>query len=288
MNKIIFIVGPTSSGKTKLAIKLANDLKLEIISIDAFQVYKELNVGVNKPTSKELEMIKHHFVNTLSINETWDVKKFYDEFYKLIDGSNKSYIGIGGSNLYISAVIDNYNFLEIKKFDFSKYTNEQLFNLLKKVDEKESEKISVNNRNRLEQSLNIVLSNNVKKSEIKNKEKKIIPYIIKIDIDREILYEKINKRVDEMMDNGWVQEVNSLKNKYDKNLNAFSAIGYKQIWNDLENNSNIDVNKIKQKTRNYAKRQETWCRNKFNINFTYQDESDYNNLLNECTKFLHK
>lgn len=293
MNKMIIIVGPTASGKSDLAIKLAKNLNLEIINADAFQVYKEINAGINKPTKNELKEVKHYFINSKSISDQWNIKIFQNEFNEL-NKLKKNFIICGGSNLYIDAIINNYNLKEINnEINLDNYSNKELWDMLNKLDYEESQKININNTKRLKHSLKIILSNKEKKStKDLNNNKCLFEYIlINVDIDRESLYEKINKRVYEMIDMDWKEEVKAIMEaKFDfENNNALKAIGYKEVFDSIKNNIEIDINSIQKRTRNYAKRQITWIKNKFKINFTFNKEkTNYEEILKNCKDFLNE
>lgn len=294
MKKLIIIVGSTASGKSSLALKIAKDFNLSIINADAFQVYKELNAGINKPTIQELKEVKHFFINSKSIYDEWHLKKFKDEAYELIDNSKENvFIVCGGSNLYIDSIIKNYHLVDVDEtLQYINFTNEQLYERLKKLDSEEANKISVNNRKRLEQALRIIESNNnQKKSEMdkNNFDQKYKYILISTKIPRESLYEKINSRVLEMINLGWKQEVKSLLEK-DQNimeLNSLKAIGYKEVYDSIINDKDIDIESIQKKTRNYAKRQITWIKNKFQVNIEF-DNSNYQEIKKYVKDFINE
>lgn len=291
--KLIVVVGPTASGKSDLTFKLAKDLNFETIVCDAYQVYKEISVGINKPSDKQLESIKHHFVNYISVFDEWNIKIFQSEIEKLINNNkNTNFILEGGSNLYIDCLLNNYDLKEVDMtLNYDHLTNEELFNKLQQLDYDESQKISINNRKRLIQALRIIETNNEKKSILdkKNKEPLYDFYFIRIVIDRKDLYEKINNRFHRMYENGWRQEIINLINNNNQiiNTNAFKALGYREIYDAIINNYEPDLELIKKKTRNYAKRQETWIKNKFKIDFEFSNYSQYNELLKEVKNFLY-
>lgn len=294
MKKLIIIVGPTASGKSSLALKIAKDFNLSIINADAFQVYKELNAGINKPTSDELKQIKHFFINSKSIYDEWHLKKFKDEVYELIDNSDEdTFVVCGGSNLYIDAIIKNYHLVDVDEtLEYKNFTNQALHDKLKLLDHEEAQKISVNNRKRLEQALRIIESNNnQKKSEMdKNNFKPKYRYIlISTNCSREFLYEKINSRVIEMINLGWKEELKNLliKDQNLMNLNSLKAIGYKEVYDAIIFDKEIDIESIKKKTRNYAKRQITWIKNKFNVDIQYNG-TNYNEIKNFIEGFLNE
>lgn len=294
MKKLIIIVGSTASGKSSLALKIAKDFNLSIINADAFQVYKELNAGINKPTIQELKEVKHFFINSKSIYDEWHLKKFKDEVYELIDNSKENvFVLCGGSNLYIDSIIKNYHLVDVDEtLQYINFTNEQLYERLKKLDIEEANKISVNNRKRLEQALRIIESNNnQKKSEMdkKNFDQKYKYILISTKIPRESLYQKINSRVLEMINLGWKQEVKSLLEK-DQNimeLNSLKAIGYKEVYDSIINDKDIDIESIQKKTRNYAKRQITWIKNKFQVNIEF-DNSNYQEIKKYVKDFINE
>ncbi|MDE5767305.1 MAG: tRNA (adenosine(37)-N6)-dimethylallyltransferase MiaA [Malacoplasma sp.] len=292
--RLIVVVGPTASGKSDLTFQLAKDLKSEIIVCDAYQVYLEIDKGINKPEQANLDLIKHHFVNHLSINEVWHIKRFKEEIETLIKNNpNKNFILEGGSNLYIDCLLNNY---QLQKLDFSldynHLTNQQLHDKLKALDFEESLKIAINNRKRLIQALRIIESNNnQKKSQLdkQNQEPLFDFFLVKMEIERKKLYETINKRAEKMFNNGWKQEVQELIKKYGNSImetNALKALGYNEVFYSIIENRKTNLDLIKQKTRNYAKRQETWIRNKFKIDFKFHSYEEYDKLLNECKKFL--
>ena len=295
-NKIIVIVGATATKKSYLANKLATDLKLEVINADAFQVYKEINIGINKPSLKDLKNIKYHFINHKSIFDEYNIKIFQKEFFNLLKKNcNKNYILCGGSNLYIDSVINNYNLIEFQKeITFKDNDNNSLWKKLFELDPNEANKINLNNTKRLKQALKIVLSSKLPKS-IKDKNNFQCPFkfiIICADMDRKILYEKINKRTIDMINNNWKNEVCNLLNQYGNSIlktNAFKAIGYQQIYESITQNKEIDINLIQKKTRNYAKRQLTWIRNKFHINhYYYFLKNNYQEIFWYCEQFLNE
>lgn len=291
--KLVVVVGPTASGKSDLTFQLAQDLQAEIIVCDAYQVYQEISKGINKPEEFNLKTIKHHFVNAISIYDEWNIKIFKKEIDELIaNNPEKTFILEGGSNLYIHSLIHNYNLKELNmNLQYDDYTNEELYEKLKTLDEQESQKISVNNRKRLIQALRIIETNNEKKSILdqQNNEPLYDFYLIRMKIEREKLYQKINDRADKMFTNGWIDEVKQLmqQDKAIFNLNALKAIGYQEIFCALNHNFEVDIDLIKQKTRNYAKRQETWIKNKFSIDYEFNSYNQYNDLLENVKQFIY-
>lgn len=298
MDKLIVIVGATATQKSKLALTLAQDLNTEIINADSFQVYRELNVGINKPTEQELKDIKHHFINCISIYDEFDIKIYQDwcnQKINEIHQSNKIPILCGGSNLYIDAVIKGYDLNksdgrnEIKYFDNWSY--DQIYNYVLEHDKQEALKINYNNTKRIIRAAQIIYTTNKPKSEIDNQKDQYIydTFIIETCTERDKLYERINNRVDQMISNSWVQEVNNLyiQNPNIINLQALKAIGYKQILDSIINNNIINIDLIKQTTRQLAKKQMTWNRNKYNLVHKFDISTDnYENLINKIRNFL--
>lgn len=271
--KIIAVVGPTASGKSSLTLKLIKDLNIisEIISADAFQVYEELNIGVNKPTVEELKITKHHLINCCKINESWNIKKFQG-LAKLIlkDLDTKKIVPIicGGSHLYVDALLNNYTLID----DSSLFkvndnlTNQQLFNQLYNLDKEEALKITAHNRRRLIRAIEICKNLGIKKSQ-KDQNKFAVYNVLYIFCNppRDYLYNQINKRVELMIKMGWVNEVKYLLEKYPNFLltQACKAIGYKYLVTCIQKNNYIDLEEIKKMTRHLAKRQITWCKNHY-------------------------
>ncbi len=269
---LITIVGPTAIGKTSLAIKLAKHYKTEIISADSRQFYRELNIGTAKPSSEELSSVKHHLISNISVTDEYDISQFQSDAREKIANvfkTNDFAIMVGGSGLYINSVL--YGIDEIPKVDLSireslneEFNNKGLKNLilkLKKLDPITYEKIDLNNHRRIIRALEVSISSNKPYSSFLNTSKRQSNYneiIIGLDCDRPKLHSLINSRVDIMIKKGLVDEVNKLV-KY-KKLNALNTIGYKEIFEYLENKINLKeaIDKIKTNTRRYAKRQLTW------------------------------
>lgn len=288
--KLIVIVGPTGSRKTEISYRIAKEFDLEIINSDAFQVYKELNLGINKPSKKILSEVKHYLINNISIFDEWNIKLFKDKAEEIIDKSKKPMIICGGSNLYIDALLKNYNLENIGRENiFEHLSNEELYSKLFELDEKEALKIGKNNKRTLTRALEIINSKNILKSDISKHNNKIKYdyFIVFSNPNRAELYEKINKRTEKMFDENIIKEIKDLDFEKFKNTNASKAIGYKTlIENNLELSDEI-IEKIKQESRNYAKRQTTWIRNKFNVNYETENfEKDFDEIIKEIRIFL--
>ena len=271
---IFAVVGPTCSGKSALAIKIAQIFDAEIINFDPYQCYQELQIGVAKPSQEELEIVPHHFFCFVPLDKDFtifDFQKVFREKVKSLQNLNKNIVLVGGSGLYLRSAIYDYEFSETKIVDESKYnsfSNEELYERLKLIDPESSEKIHMNNRKRVIRALEIFDETGSKKSDLeKEQEHKPIYDItfIGLNPDRELLYQNINLRVDIMFENGLEEEIEYLYKKYDPSLKSLQAIGYKEFTQV----SRDEVRElIKKNTRNYAKRQMTFFKNQFeNINW---------------------
>ena len=288
MSKIIVIVGPTGTGKTRLSIHLAKKLNAQIINADATQVYKDANIGTAKVSSEEMAHIVHHMINIAQLDENYTVKDYQTDARKILDkliSEDKNVIIVGGSGLYTKALLYDYNFTEEEDIKtYNNLTNEELkeqVDLIYKDND-----IHVNNRKRLERFLSHY---EVTGEIIKNNEEKDKPLynftIIGLDADREVLYKRLDHRVEEMFINGLINEVKSLKN-FNKTK---SLIGYKETIMYLDGELSLDEAKelIKKNTRKYAKRQMTWYRHQFdNINWFQTDYDNFDNTINMVDKFL--
>jgi len=291
---IYVIVGPTGIGKTKLSIALAKHFNTEIISGDSVQVYKELNIGSAKITKDEMDGVPHHLIDILEPTEDFSValfQKLVREKINTLQQNNLIPIIAGGTGLYIKSVLYDYNFSNTKRdYDLeSKYkdlTNEELHSILIKKDLEASNQIHPNNRKRILQA--ITRSSDNKVSENKNKDIPVYDFkIIGLTLERSKLYELINKRVDQMVEEGLVQEVKSL---FDKKItgNSVSAIGYKELYQYFNNEVTLDeaIDKIKQKSRNLAKKQFTFFNNQFDITWITTDFNNFDNTIKEAIKIL--
>ena len=294
---LIVIVGPTAIGKTALAIKLAKHYKTEIISADSRQFYKELNIGTAKPSNKQLQSIRHHLIDNISISDNYNISQFESDAKENIDNlfKTKDYaIVVGGSGLYINTIL--YGINKMPKVDDSlreklnsEYLNNGLRNLhdkLKKLDPISYEKIDLDNHRRVIRALEVTISSKKPYSSfLKDGDRKpgYNEIIIGLNTDRTRLHSMINKRVEEMIECGLVEEVKKLR-KF-KHLNSLNTIGYKEIFDYLENKMNLEqaIENIKTNTRRYAKRQLTWFKSNKMINwFNYEYEIE--NIINQIDK----
>ena len=275
------IAGPTGVGKTALAIKLAKYFKSEILSADSRQFYRETSIGTAKPNAEELAAVPHHFINTLSIEQNYSIGDFEKDATKLLDKlfeTHQVVFLVGGSGLYINAVLYGVDeFIELSeatrtlvKTQYAEKGISWLQEQIKQYDQDYFEEVDINNPQRLMRALEVCIESGKPYSSFLSKNKKPRSFeSIKLLINspREQLYEKINLRVDKMITEGLENEAKSLI-PY-KHLNALNTVGYKELFTHFEGEITRDqaIDLIKQKTRNYAKRQLTW----FNNQDTYEE-----------------
>jgi tRNA dimethylallyltransferase len=271
-NTLITIVGPTAIGKTALSIQLANYFKADIISCDSRQFYKEMSIGTAVPYADELVAAKHHFIQNRSIFETYNVGQFERDALKTLDTlfeKNPIQIMVGGSGLYVDAVLKGLDYFpEVDKqirIALTKVLEEEgievLQHQLKELDIETYNTITIDNPHRLMRALEICIGSGTPYSTFKNKPKTARNFkTIKIGLnaDREIIYSRINQRVDIMMENGLLEEAKNL-HQY-KNLNALQTVGYRELFSFFDENftKEFAISEIKKNTRRFAKRQLTW------------------------------
>lgn len=276
-SKVIVICGPTASGKTALSIELAKKINGEIVSADSMQIYKDMDIGTAKPTSEEMQGIKHYLLDFVSPNERYSVADFKKEAKKAIKeiiNKGKTPIVVGGTGLYVDSLIYEIEYKEIE-FDeqyrakLEKIAEqeglEKLYKKAIEIDSLAMEKISPNDKKRIMRVLEIYHATRKNKTEQEKESRKEPEFdykVFAIDMDRQVLYNRINLRVDIMLENGLIEEVKTLKEKYNKFPTAMQGLGYKEVVEYLENKITYQemVEKIKQETRRYAKRQLTWFR----------------------------
>ena len=268
---LIVIVGPTGSGKTSIALQLADFYHAPIINADAFQIYQEMDIGTAKINKNSEDYKKHYILDIVKPDQTYSVKQYQDDFRKIYAKLKKDYQNIivcGGTGLYIKAALYDYVFEDETDDDISDLeamSNEELADLLKKLDPKALETIHINNRKRVIRAIQIARTHDLNKSETidKQEHKLVVDEEVKflfLNPERKALYEGINKRVDLMFKNGLVNEVKYLLNKYQLSATAKAAIGYKEVIDYLDNKYSLDECQelIKKRSRNYAKRQVTF------------------------------
>lgn len=287
MDKILVIVGPTGIGKTSLSIQLAKEFHGEIISGDSMQVYTQMNIGTAKITDEEMEGITHYLVGMQDYKEPYNVKIFQEKARESIHqilNKNKLPILCGGTGLYLKAALYDYVFEE-EKFDetYTKYLetldNEQLYDLLKKVDPLSCEKIHPNNRKRVVRALQIAHEGPLKSQREALQEHRPLYdiYFLGLDMDRNQLYERINQRVDKMFAQGLKQEVTTLfQDPKTWDYTSFQGIGYKEFKPYFEGIETLDTVKenIKKHSRQYAKRQYTWFKHQMPVHWFDKEDPD--------------
>ena len=276
--KVIVICGPTASGKTALSIELAKKINGEIISSDSMQIYKDMDIGTAKPTKQEMQEIKHYLLDFVEPDQRYSVAQFKKDAEKAIEeilAKNKVPIIVGGTGLYVDSLIYGIEYQEIeldKKYRdeleerAQKEGLETLYEQAKKIDPQAIEKISANDKKRILRILEIYHSTGKTKTqqeiESRKNEVKYDYKVFALNIEREKLYERINKRVDIMIKQGLIQEVENLCSKYTEFPTAMQGLGYKEVVEYLQGKISEQemIEKIKMETRRYAKRQLTWFR----------------------------
>ncbi|WP_299674305.1 tRNA (adenosine(37)-N6)-dimethylallyltransferase MiaA [uncultured Tenacibaculum sp.] len=297
MNTLVTIVGPTAIGKTALSIKLAKHFNCDILSCDSRQFYKEMAIGTAVPEPFELEAAQHHFIQNRSVFEDYNVGSFEKDAIKKLNQlftENPTQIMVGGSGLYVDAVLKGLDYFpdvdsKIRK-NLSKELEENgietLQEKLKELDSKSYEKIAIDNPHRLIRALEICIGTDKPYSYFINKEKEPRNFkSIKVGLiaDREIIYDRINQRVDIMIENGLLEEAKALYPH--KDLNALQTVGYRELFEYFDGNWDLDfaISEIKKNTRRFAKRQLTWFkRDTETIWFDFKDDQQkIINIINE-------
>ena len=306
MKKVFVVLGPTASGKSALSVELAKDINGEIISADSMQIYKYMDIGTAKVTPEEMQGIKHYMINEVSPDEDFSVAKFKDKaeiYLEEIQSKGKTPIIAGGTGLYINSLIYNIDFAETPmdtkwREQLSQEAEEKgievLFDRLKEIDFETWQRLHLNDRKRIIRAIEVYYQTGITMSE-QIKRSRVVPpkydfCLIGLKVERELLYDRINKRVDRMFEKGLVDEVNRLVDMgYDKNTIAMQALGYKEVLAYLKGNISFDeaVYLIKRDSRRYAKRQMTWFRRLENVNWVDVTEDDTSvTLLKKTRKLL--
>lgn len=297
MSKILVVVGPTAIGKSNLAISLAQKFNGEIINGDSIQVYKELNIASAKINKRQMKNIPHHLLDYKEVTDDYNVAIFQEDARKAIQditSRNKLPIVCGGTGLYIKALLYDYTFLkqnEVITNDYSQYSNQQLFDMLKQLDPKSTLNIHPNNRKRVIRALDMAKSGN-SKSEQEDKQQHKMLYdskIISLTMDREKLRSRIDQRIENMLKEGLIDEINYLFNKYPYDLHCFQGIGYKEFIPYYKNNSTLQqcIEEVKTHTKQFAKRQYTWFRNQLPCQWYDIEDKDYpDNVYEDVKEFL--
>lgn len=284
MNKIIVIAGPTGIGKTRLSIELAKVLNGEVINADAMQVYKELNIGTAKITEEEKCGIPHHLFDICDVNEFYTVKDYQkdcrDKISEIISRGNTPII-VGGTGLYIKSALYNYEFSneDINK-TYDDFTNQELYDLIKK---NTNEDVHINNRKRMIRILQKYDNDNLNQERHDNELLYDNTFFIGLTVDRNTLYEILDKRVDKQITSGLVEEVKTLYDRGIRSKSVTTGIGYKELYKYFDNSISLDeaIDLIKKNTRHYAKRQYTWFNNKMNMTWVNVNIEDFNKTVSE-------
>ncbi|MGX8833216.1 tRNA (adenosine(37)-N6)-dimethylallyltransferase MiaA [Amedibacillus sp. YH-ame6] len=281
MEKVLIIAGPTGVGKTSLSISMAQTFHGEIISGDSMQVYKNMDIGTAKIKKEEMRDVPHFLVDCFSFIDDYNVMMFQEiarKHVKEIHDKGCVPIICGGTGLYIKSAIYDYRFLEQEKDEefmsfLNERSNDELWGMLKVVDPKVCESIHQNNRQRIVRALYMAHTGEKKSDIIESQEHTMLydAYIIGLTMDRERLYERINQRVDQMMEEDLLEEIKMLVSSHENiwELQSFQGIGYKEWKEYFEGSATIEecVEKIKKNSRNFAKRQYTWFRNQMQVHW---------------------
>ncbi len=295
---VIVIVGPTAVGKTKLSVELALRLNGEIISGDSMQIYREMDIGTAKVTHEEMKGIPHHLIDIKDFDEEYSVKEFQKNVRDCIEAiSNRNHtpIIVGGTGLYIKAALYDYTFVEEKESTNNTYdelSNKELHQRLQAVDPISAQKIHQNNRRRVVRALQIFEQSGKSKSEHLSSQQHICLYDVRfigLTLDRTVLYDRINQRVDMMKDLGLYEEVQSLIEKgAQPHYQSMRAIGYKEWFDYFNREATLEetLDKIKQNSRRYAKRQYTWFRNQMDIHWLNVNLDDFDQTVEEAMLYV--
>lgn len=306
-NKIIVIVGPTAVGKTYVSVELARKLNTEVISADSMQIYKEMDIGTAKITKDEMQGIAHHMIDVVRPDENYSVSEFKTDAEKIIDSlllNNVVPIVVGGSGLYVNSLIYDLDFGKAKSneklrdyygYYHREHGEDALYEKLMKIDPAAAEKIHKNNVKRVIRALEVYDITGVKFSElntdIRKPSDKYECILVGLSMDRKILYERINQRVDKMVAEGLINEVKALLDKgYHKDLISMKAIGYKEIIDYLEGNISLEeaVSILKRNTRRFAKRQYTWFLKDENVKwFDLKDIRDIDLTVESIYEYIN-
>ena len=288
---VIVILGPTAVGKTKMSVELAKKLNGEVINVDSTQIYKGLDIATAKIKEEEKENIPHHLFDIKNIDENYTVYDYQKDSRKVIDDivkRGKTPILVGGTGLYIKAALYDYKFEEENNDNqFENLSNEDIYNKLKQLDDNIN--IHINNRKRLVRALNYCLNNKRKFSD-KEKTNKLLYNAIFIGLttERNILYDRINKRVDEMVENGLLEEARKIYNSKIRTKAVMTPIGYKELFSYFDGINSLDecLEKIKHNSRKYAKRQYTWFNNQMKVTWFNVDFDNFNKTIENVYEYI--
>lgn len=297
MQKVIVICGPTASGKTSLSIELAKKINGEIVSADSMQIYDEMQIGTAKPDEEEMQGIKHYLIGNVAPTKRYSVSEYKTDAIQAIEEiiqKRKMPIIVGGTGLYVNSLIYGIDYPEIEtdlkyRAELEKTSEEKglgyLYNKASEIDKEAMKNISPNDQKRILRVLEIYKETGKTKTQLESESRKNgIPYDYKVfalNMPREILYDRINRRVDIMIEKGLIEEVKKLYKKYGEKLTtSMQGIGYKEVVEYLNGNCTKEemIEKIKMETRRYAKRQLTWFRKIENIEWLDALQPAQNNV----------
>ena len=302
---VVVIAGPTASGKTGLSVEIAKKLDGEIVSADSMQIYKTMDIATAKPTKEETAGIPHHLIDFVNPEDSFSVAKYKQLAYSAIDGilsRKKLPIVVGGTGLYIDALINNTAFLDYPdnniREELEKRSTieglESLYEELKKIDSETAEKLHINDSKRIIRALELyyltgkTITEQNKLSHITDSPYDFLLIVLNAH-DRQLLYDRINRRVDNMLEDGLLEEA-KIFFESEASKTAKQAIGYKELKPYIDGKIPFDeaVEKLKRETRRYAKRQLTWFRNKKDVNWIYIDEETDMSLADRCIEVINE
>ena len=288
---IIVITGPTCMGKSETALEVAKVFNAEIVNGDAFQCYKEMDIGVAKPPKEYFSIVPHHLFSFVDIDRDYSIANYQKDLRKTVDeilSRGKNVVIVGGSGLYIRSALYDYEFSQDPDVDMSKYekmNNEELHKELENIDPEQAKIIHKNNRKRVLRAIEIYLGQGRTKTDLIESQEHKLVYDAKFfvrNMDRKVLYSLIDKRVDKMIEQGLLSEVKSIFEKYGEGCKALQAIGYKELIPVLKDEYSLDtgIELVKKNSRNYAKRQVTYIKHQFPVVF-YENTRDLLGILNK-------
>lgn len=297
-DKFIILLGPTAVGKTDLSIELAKEFDGEVVSCDSMQIYKGMDIGTAKITKEEMDGIPHHIIDIIEPDKEFTVSDYSNlakEKIREINSRGKIPIFVGGTGLYINSLVYDLDFTEVRpNYDIrDKYEtlveekgNDYVHNILSEIDPESAKKLHPNDSRRVIRAIEIYESTGEKMSErnknFRKPNKDYDIYMLGLKMDRQKLYKRINKRVDIMIDNGLLEEVNSLlRDGFNRDMVSMQAIGYKEIIDYIEGNTSLEeaITILKRNSRRYAKRQLTWFRKEERVNWIDVENYDKNKLF---------
>lgn len=306
MQKVVAVIGPTASGKTGLSIAIAKQFGGEVVSADSMQIYHEMNIGTAKPSVEERAGIPHHLMGHIGVEETYNVASYTEDARAVLEELNsRNCLAVlcGGTGLYLDHLLGNTDFFEIPILDevrekyqkmAKEHGNEALFALLQEQDPQLAAHLHPNDSKRVIRGLEVLETTGKRLSEFQAESIRKSPYeVLYIGLnykDRGVLYDRINRRVDLMMEQGLLDEALQLKKNYSLSATARAAIGYKEIFDTLEQGGDLNaaVELIKQKSRNYAKRQLTWFRKNKAVHWFYPDEQPMDEILKDVYALIQE